>query len=214
MDLGCGSGILSIAALRLGAVSAKAVDIDDKCLTVAYENATNKKTGKTKVISGSSPLRESVVVCKPDTTVDQLRRYCDRCHERWGITALQVFIHQDEGHYGIPEDKSTWKPNCHAHIVWDWMNHETGKSYKLGREDTSLMQDMVAECLGMERGTRKEETGKAHLERTDFIIAKQKREVEEAVNKKKHLDHENQVREKIGKELDDEIVRKSMTERP
>ena len=39
MDLGCGSGILSIAALRLGAVSAKAVDIDDKCLTVAYENA-------------------------------------------------------------------------------------------------------------------------------------------------------------------------------
>ena len=88
------------------------------------------------------------------------------------------------------------------------MNHETGKSYKLGREDTSLMQDMVAECLDMERGTRKEETGKAHLERTDFIIAKQKREVEEAVNKKKHLDHENQVREKIGKELDDEIARK------
>lgn len=179
-----------------------------RAMQTKERTVTNKKTGKTKVISGSSPLRESVVVCKPDTTVDQLRRYCDRCHERWGITALQVFIHQDEGHYGIPEDKSTWKPNCHAHIVWDWMNHETGKSYKLGREDTSLMQDMVAECLGMERGTRKEETGKAHLERTDFIIAKQKREVEEAVNKKKHLDHENQVREKIGKELDDEIVRK------
>ena len=39
LDLGCGSGILSIAALRLGAASATAVDIDDKCLTVAYENA-------------------------------------------------------------------------------------------------------------------------------------------------------------------------------
>ena len=39
LDLGCGSGILSIAALRLGAASAKAVDIDEKCLTVAYENA-------------------------------------------------------------------------------------------------------------------------------------------------------------------------------
>lgn len=168
----------------------------------------NKKTGKTKTISGSSPLRESVVVCKPDTAIDQLRRYCDHCHERWGITAIQIFIHLDEGHYGIPRDNSTWKPNCHAHIVWDWMNHETGKSYKLGREDTSLMQDMVAECLDMERGTRKEETGKEHLERTDFIIAKQKREVEEATNKKKHLDHENQVREKIGAELDDEIARK------
>lgn len=179
-----------------------------RAMQTKERTVTDKKTGKTKVVNGSSPLRESVVVCKQDTTIDQLRKYCDRCHDRWGITALQVFIHQDEGHYGIPEDKSTWKPNCHAHIVWDWMNHETGKSYKLGREDTSLMQDMVAECLGMERGTRKEETGKAHLERTDFIIAKQKREVEEAVNKKKHLDHENQVREKIGKELDDEIVRK------
>ena len=39
LDLGCGSGILSIAALRLGAGSATAVDIDDKCLTVAYDNA-------------------------------------------------------------------------------------------------------------------------------------------------------------------------------
>ena len=177
-----------------------------RAMQTKERTVTNKKTGKTKVISGSSPLRESVVVCKPDTTVDQLRKYCDRCHESWGITALQIFIHLDEGHYGILEDKSTWKSNCHAHIVWDWMNHETGKSYKLDREDTSLMQDMVAECLDMERGTRKEETGKAHLERTDFIIAKQKREVEEAVNKKKHLDHENQIREKIGKELDDEIA--------
>ena len=46
LDLGCGSGILSIAALRLGAVSAKAVDIDDKCLTVAYENAALNDIGK------------------------------------------------------------------------------------------------------------------------------------------------------------------------
>lgn len=179
-----------------------------RAMQTKERTVTNKKTGKTKVISGSSPLRESVVVCKPDTTIDQLRRYCDRCHERWGITALQIFIHLDEGHYGIPGDNSTWKPNCHAHIVWDWMNHETGKSCKLGREDMSRMQDMVAESLEMERGTRKEETGKEHLERTDFIIAKQKREIEEATNKKKHLDYENQVREKIGAELDEKIARK------
>ena len=46
LDLGCGSGILSIAALRLGAGSATAVDIDDKCLTVAYENAALNGIGK------------------------------------------------------------------------------------------------------------------------------------------------------------------------
>ncbi len=39
LDLGCGSGILSVAALRLGAGSALAVDIDDKCRDAARENA-------------------------------------------------------------------------------------------------------------------------------------------------------------------------------
>ena len=46
LDLGCGSGILSIAALKLGAEKAEAVDIDDKCLTVAYENAALNGIGK------------------------------------------------------------------------------------------------------------------------------------------------------------------------
>ena len=39
LDLGCGSGILSIAALLLGAESAFACDIDEKAADVAYENA-------------------------------------------------------------------------------------------------------------------------------------------------------------------------------
>lgn len=46
LDLGCGSGILSIAALGLGAASALAVDIDDKCLDVAYENAAMNGIGR------------------------------------------------------------------------------------------------------------------------------------------------------------------------
>ena len=39
MDLGSGSGILSIAALRLGAKSAIGVDIDPKAEDIARENA-------------------------------------------------------------------------------------------------------------------------------------------------------------------------------
>ena len=39
LDLGCGSGILSIAALNLGAREALGVDIDPKAVDVAYENA-------------------------------------------------------------------------------------------------------------------------------------------------------------------------------
>ncbi len=46
LDLGCGSGILSIAALLLGAADAFACDIDDKCVGVAYENAALNGIGK------------------------------------------------------------------------------------------------------------------------------------------------------------------------
>ena len=46
LDLGCGSGILSIAALLLGAEHAFACDIDEKCVDVAYENAALNGIGR------------------------------------------------------------------------------------------------------------------------------------------------------------------------
>ena len=46
LDLGCGSGILSIAALCLGGVSAVGVDIDPKAVGVAYENAAMNGVGR------------------------------------------------------------------------------------------------------------------------------------------------------------------------
>ena len=39
LDLGCGSGILSIIALMLGAGEARAIDIDPNCRKIAYGNA-------------------------------------------------------------------------------------------------------------------------------------------------------------------------------
>ena len=46
LDLGCGSGILSIAALLLGADWAYACDIDEKAVDVAYENAALNGVGR------------------------------------------------------------------------------------------------------------------------------------------------------------------------
>ena len=145
----------------------------------------NKKTGKVTIVRGSTPIKEGVVVIKEDTTMKQLQHFCEVCKQCWGITALQIFIHRDEGHYGVPGDAATWKPNLHAHIVWDWMNHDTGKSCKLDGKDMSDMQTLLAECLEMERGISKEITGKKHLERNDYIIAKQKQEAERAKAEKK-----------------------------
>lgn len=50
LDLGCGSGILSIAALCLGAGYAAAVDIDPKAVDVAYENAALNNIGRDRYL--------------------------------------------------------------------------------------------------------------------------------------------------------------------
>ena len=48
LDLGCGSGILAVAALCLGARHATGVDIDPKAVDVAYENAALNGIGRDK----------------------------------------------------------------------------------------------------------------------------------------------------------------------
>lgn len=168
----------------------------------------SKKTGRVSVVRGSTPLKEGVVVIKNDTTMEQLRRFCEECKKKWGITALQVFIHRDEGHYTVPNDVATWKPNLHAHIVWDWMNHETGKSCKLEDKAMSDMQTLLAECLGMERGTSKEVTGKEHLERADYIVAKQKQEAQQAIAEKEAAVTAKEEAEAMCESLDSQIVEK------
>ena len=134
------------------------------------------RNGKVRVRKGCSPIRECVVVINEDTRLKALLRFTRMVETRWGIKALQIHLHRDEGHYEIPGDDNTWKPNYHAHIIWDWMDHTTGKSIKLDADDMSAMQDMVAEALDMERGVKKSETGIDHLERNDFILQKQEKE--------------------------------------
>lgn len=168
----------------------------------------NKKTGKVTKIVGCTPLREGVVVCKADTTMEQLRHFADLCRQRFGITAIQIHLHRDEGHCLDPNDTSTWKSNYHAHVIWDWMNHETGKSYKLDADDISVLQDLAAEALGMERGVSKSETNKQHLERNDYIVAKQKRELEESKKQAEKLAKEHEQKALACEKLDKEIHEK------
>ena len=63
LDLGCGSGILAIAALRLGASHATGVDIDPKAVDFSYENAELNGIGKDrcKFLAGNVIADKSLV---------------------------------------------------------------------------------------------------------------------------------------------------------
>ena len=180
------------------------------------ERERKGKNGKIIKVAGCSPIREGVLLIKPDTTLADVKKFGEECQRRWGITPLQIFLHKDEGHWlnsqPEAEDKESFqiegrwfKPNYHAHIVFDWMNHETGKSRKLNDEDMATMQTLASNILLMERGQAKAVTGKEHLERNDFIIKKQKAELQRIEETKRHKEQQVSLAEQELKQVKAEI---------
>ena len=162
------------------------------------------KNGMVRTRNGASPIRECVVVTEKDTKLKDLLRFTKEVEKKWGIKALQVYLHRDEGHYEDPADENTWVPNYHAHIIWDWMDHSTGKSIKLNADDMSTMQDMIAEALDLERGQKKSETGLDHLERNDFILQKQEKEKKRLEEEKRKAQSEKAKAENKANEAKEE----------
>ena len=180
------------------------------------ERERKGKNGKIIKVAGCSPIREGVLLIRPDTTLADVRRFGEECQKRWGITPLQIFLHKDEGHWlggqPDPEDMESFqvgerwfKPNYHAHIVFDWMNHDTGKSRKLNDEDMTEMQSLASDILLMERGQSKAVTGKEHLERNDFIIEKQKAELQRIEAVKRHKEQQVNLAEQELRQVKSEI---------
>ena len=180
------------------------------------ERERKGKNGKIIKVAGCSPIREGVLLIKPDTTLEEVRKFGEMCRQRWGITPLQIFLHKDEGHWlnGQPDaaDKESFqvgdrwfKPNYYAHIVFDWMNHDTGKSCKLNDGDMMEMQTLASDILLMERGQSKTVTDKEHLERNDFIIEKQKAELQRIDTEKRHKEQQISLAEQELKQVKSEI---------
>lgn len=130
-----------------------------------------EKSGR-KLQKNAMPIREAVVVIKEDTTMQDLHTLSKKLEEELKIRVFQIAVHKDEGHY----DKETkqWKPNYHAHLVADWQDLQTGKTLKHQSFHYSKMQDIAAECLGMERGI---EGSKGRLEAIEFKIRKKEEEL-------------------------------------
>ena len=180
------------------------------------ERERKGKNGKIIKVAGCSPIREGVLLIRPDTTLADVHKFGEECQRRWGITPLQIFLHKDEGHWlngqPDPEDRESFKvgerwfkPNYHAHIVFDWMNHDTGKSRKLNDDDMMQMQTLASDILLMERGKSKAVTGKEHLERNDFIIEKQKAELQRIETIKRHKEQQVNLAEQELRQVKSEI---------
>ena len=180
------------------------------------ERERKGKNGKIIKVAGCSPIREGVLLIRPDTTLADVRRFGEECQRRWGITPLQIFLHKNEGHWlngqPAPEDRESFKvggrwfkPNYHAHIVFDWMNHDTGKSRKLNDDDMMQMQTLASDILLMDRGKSKAVTGKEHLERNDFIIEKQKAELQRIEAVKRHKEQQVNLAEQELRQVKSEI---------
>ena len=190
-----------------------------------------EKTGR-KMQSKAVPLHEAVVVIDYKTTMDDLKKLGKIYQQRFGIECIHISIHRDEGHWinrngedvGLkPTDNPTqkqiiegvkWKPNLHAHMVFDWYNHDNGKSWKTSKQDARDMQTIAAEVLSMGRG---QESTKQHLDGLSYKLAQKIEETEVQEIYIKNLQTKaNILREQIGdnqEELDEINRQKEEAER-
>lgn len=171
-----------------------------------------EKTGR-KMQAKAVPYHEAVVVIDERTTMDDLHRLADAYKTRYGITCVQIAIHRDEGRWTDGDGTSTgadindpnaaaageiWQPNLHAHMVFDWYNHKTGKSIKTTKQDARDMQTICAEVLGMERGVSSD---KQHMDAQRYKAHAQAAEVETLRSQIKQLSTTKAAREETVKTI-------------
>ena len=124
-DIGCGSGILAIAGLKLGAKKALLVDIDEKCIDASHENASLndledkmeiKKGNLLDVVKGRADLIVSNIIA--EIIVDEIKNLKNHM-EKGGIFITsgiikerrQMVIHalEENGFEIIDElEKNNW----------------------------------------------------------------------------------------------------------
>ena len=167
----------------------------------------------------AEPVKEAVVVIKEDTTLEEIKSWAEWCHSEYGIRPVGIYIHLDEGHWGELDERQGqseemyrrtdgkewkrmnergnwefWKPNYHAHVVFDWFDHSRGRCINLGKDVMSKMEDVLADRLSMERGTPSKAK---HLNPDEWKDIKEKerqsRELDKEIKKQKNVILDNDV---------------------
>ncbi len=117
VDFGCGSGILAIAALKLGARSAWAIDIDDGALAVTCENAVrNEVHGRlTATLPDSLPagIQADVVVANIlAAPLIELAPHLAALTRTGGVLLLSGMLEQQAAEVGLHYSRNFIVESC------------------------------------------------------------------------------------------------------
>ena len=152
------------------------------------QQEVKEKTGRA-MQAKATPIREGVCPILPTTQLSDFQPVVD-WYAAHGAAVISIDLHHDEGHTDPLTGER--KHNHHAHVIVDYIDHRTGRSVKLTKEDISELQGVVAKGLHMERGTSKAETGAEHLAAQEY---REKKAGENAARlEAKVADLENQLK--------------------
>lgn len=143
----------------------------------------------------ATPIREGVVVIEDSTTLRQLQNFAERIEERFGIHTFQIYTHKDEGAGVWDGNAETWKPNYHAHMIFDWTDGETGRTRKLNKQDMAEMQTILAECIGMERGVSSDRKHLSAIQYKNMVEAEKAAQIEKECRQME--DKRNTIEEEV-----------------
>ena len=162
------------------------------------EKLYTEKTGQ-KCQASFAPLKESCVVVKDSSTLEEARHFASLVEQATGIRCLGIWFHKDEGH-----SRSKFRPdepyqcNNHIHYLWDCQNPETGKAIPLKRSDMSLMQDLAAKAFSMERGIPASVSHLEHLPAAEYKL-------QEVLKENEKLREQNQELEELEKDISQKV---------
>lgn len=154
----------------------------------------------------AEPVKEGVVAINQNVTMEQLRAFGEWTQQEYGITPMAIYIHLGEGHWapldeeeGQTEDMyrrddghewkrvnelgetEYWKPNLHAHMVYDWFDHDSKRCFNLGPSVMRRLEDELPKFLNMERGLPSDRKW------LDSVAFKSKAERERAAKEKQRI---------------------------
>ncbi len=123
LDFGCGSGILALAALKLGAKSAVGVDNDPQALIATHDNAERNEVGKKlKVYLPQDEPKATYPVVVANILASALESLASLLAERTeanGLIALSGILKGQEA--DLLEQYSQWFDELQATQLEDWM---------------------------------------------------------------------------------------------